>query len=139
MGDIFDKVGKTLSETGKVVGEKAKMAGEFAKLNAKIIGSERSISENYTVLGKFYYDTYKDSPAEGASEAVANITAAFDTISDMKAQLRALRGVIECPKCGVDSPLENDYCGKCGTFIEKPVKAEPEAEEELAEEIIEEE
>jgi hypothetical protein len=128
MGDIFDKVGKTLTDTGEAVGEKAKMAVEYAKLNAKIISCERSISENYSVLGKFYYDTFKDNPAEGAKEAVDGITDALASIAESKAKLRALRGYIKCPACGVDSPLDNDYCGKCGAFLEKPKKEEFEGE-----------
>jgi ribosomal protein L40E len=128
MSDIFDKVGKTLSDTGRVVTEKAKMAGDFAKLNARIISCERSICENYSILGKFYYDTYKDNPAEDAKESVAGISDALDAIADMKAQLRAMKGYIRCPACGADSPLENDYCGKCGAFIEKPKKEEFEGE-----------
>ena len=134
MGDIFDKVGKTISETGKVVGDKAKMVGEIARLNAKILGRERAIGDNYTVIGKFYYETYKDNPEEGAAEAVGNITAAFEAIADMKTQLRTLKGMIKCAKCGVDSPIDNDYCGKCGAFIEKPVIAEDlEEDDEIVE------
>ncbi|MCL2053223.1 MAG: hypothetical protein FWG90_02115 [Oscillospiraceae bacterium] len=139
MNDIFDKVGKTLSETGKVVGEKARMAGDFAKLNARIISSERSISDTYYVLGKYYYDTCKDKPDEEIAEAVNGITASLEAIVEMKAQLRALKGVILCASCGVDSPMENNYCGKCGAFIEKPKKEEFEGEivdEGASEEII---
>lgn len=128
MSDFLKKVGETISETGKTVGEKTKQVGNAAKLNARIISSERSVSDGYTVLGKYYYDTYKDNPDEDVAETVQSITASIDTISEMKAQLLAIRGLVKCKSCGADCPAENDYCGKCGAKLEKP---EPLSEESV--------
>ena len=64
MSDIIKKITDTITETGKNVGEKTKQVGNTAKLNAKIISAKRSISENYTLIGKYYYDTYKENPDE---------------------------------------------------------------------------
>ena len=87
MNDVFEKISKTISDTSKVVTEKTKQVGEVAKLNAKIVSSEHTISENYTILGKFYYDNYKDKADDEALEAVNCIAAATDAIAEMKAQL----------------------------------------------------
>ncbi|MGN0674631.1 MAG: hypothetical protein ACI4KG_02685 [Oscillospiraceae bacterium] len=126
MSDIFKKIGETITETGKTVGEKTKQAGNVAKLNAKIISSERSISENYTVIGKYYYDTYKDNPDAEIAEAVNAVTASIETIAEMKSQLLAIKGLVKCGKCGAECPFEDSFCGKCGAVLEKP---EPAAEE----------
>ena len=130
MGDILKKIGDTLTETGKTVSEKTKQVGNVAKLNAKIISSEHSISDNYTILGKYYYDTYKDNPDETVAETVNSITASIDTIAEMKSQILAIKGLVKCESCGAGCPFEDDFCGKCGAKLEKP---EPPVEEEPAE------
>lgn len=134
MSDILKKIGDTLTETGKTVSEKTKQVGNVAKLNAKIISSEHSISDNYTILGKYYYDTYKDNPDESVAETVNSITASLDAIDEMKNQILAIKGLVKCESCGADCPFEDDFCGKCGAKLEKP---EPPAEEEPAEEVAE--
>ena len=135
MSDFFKKVGETISETGKSVSEKTKQVGNVAKLNAKIISSEHYISENYTILGKYYYDTYKDNPDEAVAETVNAVTASLDTIAEMKAQLLLAKGLVKCVECGADCPNEDDFCGKCGAKLIKP---EPVVEEEAVSEEIEE-
>lgn len=132
--DVFEKISKTITDTGKVVSEKTKQVGEVAKLNAKIVSSEHAISENYSILGKFYYDNYKDNADERAVEAVNNINAALETIADMKAQLLSIKGVVKCPSCGFECPIEDNFCGKCGSVLEKP---EPVAEEVVPDDVIE--
>ena len=140
MSDIFKKIGDTITETGKTVGEKTKQVSSVAKFNAKIISSEHSISDNYTILGKYYYDTYKDNPAEEVAETVNSITASLETIADMKSQILAIKGMVKCQDCGAECPFEDTFCGKCGAKLEKPeppVEEEAPAEEEAVE-VIEE-
>lgn len=140
MSDIFKKIGDTITETGKTVGEKTKQVSSVAKYNAKIIASEHSVSDNYTILGKYYYDTYKDNPAEEMAETVNSITASLETIADMKSQLLAIRGMVKCQDCDAECPFDDTFCGKCGAKLEKPeppVEETPAEEEAPAEEIEE--
>lgn len=134
MSDIFKKIGDTLTDAGKTVGEKTKQAGTVAKLNAKIISSERSISESYSILGKYYYDTYKNNPDEEIAETVNAVTAAVETIAELKNELLALKGLVKCTKCGGECPFEDTFCGKCGAELEKP---EPAPAEEAVEDFEE--
>ena len=134
MSDFFKKVGETITETGKSVSEKTKQVGNVAKLNAKIIASEHSISENYVILGKYYYDNYKNNPDEAVAETVNSVTASIDTIEEMRTQLLAAKGLVKCVQCGASCPSEDDFCGKCGAKLVKP---EPPVEEEEIEEIEE--
>lgn len=138
MSDIFKKIGDTISETGKTVGEKTKQVSSVAKFNAKIISSEHSISDNYTILGKYYYDTCKDNPAEEVAETVNSITASLETIADMKNQILAIKGMVKCQDCGAECPFEDTFCGKCGAKLEKPEPPVEETPEEEAVEAIEE-
>lgn len=131
MNDIIKKFTDTITETGKNVGEKTKQVGNTAKLNAKIISAERSISENYTLIGKYYYDMYKENPDADIAEAVNSVTASLDTITEMKSQILALKGLVKC-NCGASCPIEDTFCGKCGAVLEKPEPIEEEVVEETA-------
>lgn len=132
MSDIFKKITETITETGKNVGEKTKQVGNTAKLNARIMSSERSVSENYTLIGKYYYDTYKNNPDEEIAETVNAVTAALNTIDDLKGQVLALKGRVKCTQCGASCPLDDCFCGKCGAVLEKPeVVEEAAAEDEV--------
>ena len=136
MSDFFKNVKETITETGKTVGEKTKQVGNAARLNAKIIASEHSISDNYTILGKYYYDTYKDNPDESVAENVNAITASLETIKEMKGQILAIKGLVKCVNadCGADCPYEDNFCGKCGAKLEKPEPPVAETAEEISDE-----
>lgn len=146
MSDFFKKVGETINQTGKTVGEKTKQVGNVAKLNAKIISSEHSVSDGYTLLGKYYYDACKENPDETVAETVNNITAALESIAEMKSQILAIKGMVKCTACGAECPFEDSFCGKCGAELEKPEPPavvedfeEAEISEETSEETSEEE
>lgn len=139
MNDVFEKISKNLTGAGKAVTEKTKQVSESAKLNAKIVSSEHTISENYAILGKFYYETYKSNPDDEVAEAVNSITAAMDAITEMKAQLLSIKGSVLCAACGAECPIESNFCPKCGSVLEKPQPVSDEAETVSADEVVVEE
>ncbi len=129
MSDIFKKIGDTITETGKTVGEKTKQVGNTAKLNARIISAERSISDNYTIIGKYYYEKHKNEPDEDIAETVNAVTASIEAIESYKSELLAIKGLVKCQNCGNECPCENSFCGKCGAAIEKPEPEDTEMQE----------
>ena len=137
MNEVFEKITKTFTDTSKVVTEKTKQVSETAKLHAKITSSENTISTNYTILGKYYYETYKENPDEAVATACGEITAAMEAIDEMKAQILSLKGIVKCDACGAECPIENNFCGKCGAVLEKPEPIVEEAEEAIVAEVVE--
>lgn len=131
MNDVIEKISKTISETGKVVSEKTKLVGETARLNSKILSKEGVVRSNYSAIGEFYYNKYKDAPDADIADTVNEITEALNSIDEMKAQILSLKGAVKCVECGAECPIENSYCGHCGAKLVKP---EPPKEEEPAEE-----
>lgn len=131
MNDVIEKISKTISETGKVVSEKTKLVGETARLNSKILSKEGVVRSNYSAIGEFYYNKYKDAPDADIADTVNEITEALNSIDEMKAQILSLKGAVKCVECGAECPIENSFCGHCGAKLIKP---EPPKEEEPAEE-----
>lgn len=131
MNDVIEKINKAISETGKVVSEKTKLVGETARLNSKILSKEGVVRSNYSAIGEFYYNKYKDAPDADIADTVNEITEALNSIDEMKAQILSLKGAVKCVECGAECPIENSFCGHCGAKLIKP---EPPKEEEPAEE-----
>lgn len=131
MNDVIEKISKTISETGKVVSEKTKLVGETARLNSKILSKEGVVRSNYSAIGEFYYNKYKDAPDADIADTVNEITEALNSIDEMKAQILSLKGAVKCVECGAECPIENSFCGHCGAKLIKP---EPPKEEEPVEE-----
>lgn len=120
MNDFFEKIGKTISETGKEVSKKTKQVSDIAKHNSRISSAESSIKNSYKILGKYYYENFKDAPADEVLETVNGITASLESIAEMKEMLFKIKGLVKCNNCGSEEPIEHDYCSKCGTKLEKP-------------------
>ncbi len=133
MNEIFDKIGKTITEASQAVGERTKFVTDIAKLNCRISTLEHSLLQSYAELGKEYFANNKDNPAENVAELVNEIKAAIETIAEMKAQLLSIRGVVACQECGAENSIDNNFCGKCGAKLEKP---EPPVEEEKTDEEV---
>lgn len=142
---MFENLGKKLSETGKVISDKTKQVSETTQLSYKISVAEKEKETLFTVLGKSVYEQAKAdslSPYFGKCE---EISAKQDEIDEMKKKLDALKGIIICPKCGAECNKDNDFCGKCGAKLEKPIDPpiaaetqEQPAEEASSEDISEE-
>ena len=131
MNDVIEKISKTISETGKVVSEKTKLVGESARLNSRILAKEGVVRSNYSAIGEFYYNKYKDAPDADIADTVNEITEALNAIDEMKAQILSLKGAVKCAECGAECPIENSFCGHCGAKLRRP---EPPRGEEPAEE-----
>jgi len=133
---MFEKFAETLTSAGKVASEKAKIGTDYAKLNVKIASEEKAVADLYQKAGKLYYKLYKDNTSDSDSCLVfAEITEKLDKVKSLKDQLAALKGTVECPVCGKECTVDDDFCGKCGAKLAKqePEEAKTDAVEEAEE------
>lgn len=118
---MFENLGKKLSETGKAIGDKTKQVSEATQLSYKISVAEREKETLFAVLGKSVYEQARSdslSPYFGKCE---EISAKQDEIDEMKKKLDVLKGIVICQSCGAECGKDNDFCGKCGAKLEKPI------------------
>ena len=99
---------------------------KLEKLDAVICEEEKAIEKCYTELGKAYFEKYGEN-CEGSFQAyTASIKGAKAKIEDCKAQIKELKGIIACPKCGKDVNKTDTFCVGCGTRIApEPVAVAP--------------
>ena len=54
--DIFDNIGRTISDAAETVGRKTGELAEMARLKNQVYGLERAIKKDFTDLGKMIYE-----------------------------------------------------------------------------------
>ena len=131
--NVFDKIGKTLSDAGKTAAEagkdaadKAKNFAEVTKLNHQISQCESRMRDVYVEIGKKFYEENKNNPSEGYEGLFVQIANENMNIANIRAQVSRIKGVIYCPSCGAENSAENIFCCKCGAGGIRPADPEPE-------------
>lgn len=131
--NVFDKIGKTLSDAGKTAAEagkdaadKAKNFAEVTKLNHQISQCESRMRDVYVEIGKKFYEENKNNPSEEYEGLFVQIANENMNIANIRAQVSRIKGVIYCPSCGAENSAENIFCCKCGAGGIRPADPEPE-------------
>ncbi len=88
---FFNDLGKKVADVSQNALEQGKDMVEITKLKSSISDEERKIKKTYEAIGKYYYETFKDAPAEGFEEFVAQIKAAEAKIEEFNKQIEAVK------------------------------------------------
>lgn len=91
--DFFDKIGEMLTTKGKEVTDKAKDMAEVANLKGQIHTCEDVIRKRYIEIGKIYYDKHGSMPEEEYEDACRDIENAQNTVADLEARIREIKGI----------------------------------------------
>lgn len=117
---VFDEMKDSLLTAGKEVTQKAKDVSEIAKLRLDLKAKQDFVENQYKELGRAYYQDHKDAEEVNPQEAeqFANITEALEEMDRMRSEILAIKGALECPKCGNKMPEGATFCSKCGTKLD---------------------
>lgn len=146
---FFDDLGKKLSIAGQTAVEKTKKVADIAKLNSYIYDEEKKIENNYREIGKLYITMHAEEPEAEFRGLIAGIRESEEKILGFRHQITEIKGVVSCPKCGAEVPVNAVFCSSCGApmpseapaeeAVEEPVIPVEEVKEESSEEAVREE
>lgn len=125
MGFAFlDDLGKKISQAGQSAVQKTKEMADVAKLNSAIADEERRIDSNYLEIGKLYVARYGEAPEAGFDSMIAAINESQEKIKGYQQQIKDIKGVVTCEKCGAEVSGEAAFCSSCGAPlpVAKPVE-----------------
>lgn len=122
---FFDDLGKKISQAGQSAVQKTKDMTDIAKLNASISDEQDNIESLYSQIGKLYVKLLGDTPTESFKDLVAALRDSEAKIAEYRDQIKTIKGIRVCDKCGVDVPEGSAFCSSCGNAM--PVPAQPEA------------
>ena len=125
---FFDDISKKISKATQTVAQKTKDVTGVAKLNLSILEEEKKINKTYAEIGKLYVEKFADNADESMKELIATVKGAEDKISEYKEQIKEIKGVMVCEKCGAEVAANTAFCTACGNAM--PVKeSQTEAEQ----------
>ena len=130
---------ENLSRKASMVAEKAvqqaKDLSEQVKLRGQIADEEKTITDSYTQIGKQYAELHPEDYEEVFAGWFAAIENAQRRAEVLRGQLRDLKGVALCPRCGAEVAADASFCSACGAPMpkEEPREAEVVTEETPAE------
>ena len=116
---------KAAAVTDKAV-HQAKNFTEQVKLRNQISEAQSTITDCYTQIGKQYAAAHSEDFDEAYAPMMAAIAGANRQIASLQEQLRDLKKVALCPKCGAEVDREAAYCSACGAEMPKPAPVEAE-------------
>ena len=121
---------ENLSRKASMVAEKAvqqaKDLSEQVKLRGQIADEEKTITDSYTQIGKQYAEVHPEDYEEVFAGWFAAIENAQRRAEVLRGQLRDLKGVALCPRCGAEVAADASFCSACGAPMpkEEPREAE---------------
>lgn len=129
---FFDNLGKKISQAGQTAVQKTKEMADIAKLNSSISDEEKKINDSYREIGKLYVSLHDADHEVDFAELIANIHDAEGKIAEYQQQIKDIKGVVRCEKCGAEVSNNAAFCSSCGAPmpVVKPVEAEEKQEEQ---------
>ena len=116
---------KAAAVTDKAV-HQAKNFTEQVKLRNQISEAQSTITDCYTQIGKQYAAAHSEDFDEAYAPMMAAIAGANRQIASLQEQLRDLKKVALCPKCGAEVDRKAAFCSACGAEMPKPAPVETE-------------
>lgn len=116
---------KAAAVTDKAV-HQAKNFTEQVRLRNQISEAQSTITDCYTQIGKQYAAAHPEDFDEAYAPMMAAIAGANRQIASLQEQLRDLKKVALCPKCGAEVDREAAFCSACGAEMPKPAPVEAE-------------
>lgn len=132
---FFDDLSKKASETYRNTAEKTNKLTREMKLKSLINDDKNKIEKIYAEIGKIVYEKHLreeniDIKAELA-EQCAKIDAYAKEIEDMNTEMRTLKDLRLCNKCGAEISLSAKFCPSCGAQQEEVKKGETVSSSEI--------
>ena len=107
--------------------EQMKNLAEISRINALISEEETKINNMYCQIGKLYATVHRSDSEEEFAGLVAAVMESESKVEEYRVKILTVKGLIRCPKCGMELPKAAAFCMACGTPIPKvetPVQEE---------------
>lgn len=136
--DFLDNLGKKLTNAGQSAVQKTKEVADITKLSAEVSTEERKLSDCYSAIGKLYVSLHHDDYEEEFEKYFKFVKEYEAKIEECKQQIKEIKGIMTCEKCGADIPAGSMFCGKCGAPVAEQKEEDAADEVNSDEETVEE-
>lgn len=117
---FLDDVDRTLSQLGQSALKKTKNMSESMRLSGAIREEEEKQKELFRKIGEYVYENEMGTADEQISGWCQDILASRVRAMQNREQMTALKGMINCPKCGASIASNSTFCSVCGSRQKEP-------------------
>ena len=114
---FFNDLGKKFVQLGQTTAQKTKEFSDIAKINAMISEEEKKIEDSICQIGAVYFKLHHEDYEVEFTELINSIEKSRKTIFEAKQQLKLLKGIDHCDKCGAEIKSNMSFCSSCGNKI----------------------
>lgn len=114
---FFDELGKKITQTSQGAVQKTKNMAEIVKINGMISDEEKKINNLFNQIGKVYFETHLQDPDPNLAQFFTAIKEAKTRVLSYSEQVKQLKGIVNCPKCGGEVPHGSPFCNSCGSSM----------------------
>ena len=112
---FLDELAKKINGVTASAAQKTKEMSEISRLNSAMNEEEAKINNAYFQIGRLYCVNHSEYYEEGFEIFINVVKESENKIKDIKAQIREIKGIVTCTKCGQDIPSNVAFCSFCGT------------------------
>lgn len=124
---FFEQMSKAIADAGQGVAQHTKKITEITKLNNTISEYEKKINQDYMMLGQAYYNKHLNDTDETepvSPELIQEIQTMLEKVFELRENVKQLKSVVRCAKCGAEIPVTAAFCQSCGAPNEQMVSEE---------------
>lgn len=114
---FLEQLGKKLTTAGQEVAQQTKIFTDITRLNGLVADKEKHMAQLFRELGKIYYEQHKDAPGAKEAVLVEEIRTISEEIEQYREDIKQIKGVAKCAKCGAELPLDALFCPLCGEKV----------------------
>lgn len=111
---LFDNISKKASETTAKAVQKAQGFSEISKMNLLISEEEKKTAAVYQQIGKLFVSVHGMNCESDFIEMVTSALEGERKINEYREQIRIIKGVQNCEKCGAEVAKNAAFCSSCG-------------------------
>lgn len=113
----FDGFGAFIRTNSKKAVDTAKEVANVTKIKADIKAEELKMDSTYVAIGKLFCTLAAGEIDPEFIPLLQKIADSKEKISNLQAELDALKKSVTCPECGKKSPLGSRFCNACGADL----------------------
>lgn len=115
MPNFFEKLGKKVTDVGQSAMDKTKNSAEILRLGNLLNDEQRLCNTLHQKIGKAYVEQHQTEATALFPTEMEQISASQQRIQAYQLQLRKLKHITVCEKCGKEIPETAVFCDACGT------------------------
>lgn len=115
---ILDQLDRKITKIGKDAIKKTKDVSESVMVTSLIKEEENKLKEEYQKIGKYFYESLRKSSDATIESLCQIIDGSKSKLEELNEQLRQLKKLVACPKCGTNNPIDALFCVGCGVKLE---------------------